>query len=146
MTLSPEPAVAWKAATRAETWAGEVRANLFRLIAIGGFYANHIVDYYWVRAQFPRSYHLVVSTIAACWAIGAWGLHLGLSRRWNPPYLKYVAVAWDAFMITALLAFSGGPKSPFVVLLFLLVATAPLRLNLRVVWVALILAILADDY
>jgi len=143
MAPSPQPSAALTAATRAEEWAGEVRVNLFRLIAIGGFYANHMVDYYWLRIQFPQTYHLVVSGIAAAWAIGAWVLYLCLARRWNPPYLKYGAVAWDALMTTSLLAFSGGPRSPFIALLFLIVATTPLRLRLRVVWVATILSILS---
>lgn len=139
MTVSPQLA----GAARAEMWAGEARVNLFRLIAIACFYAHHVVEYYWVRADLPRPYHLTVTGIAASWAIVAGLLYACLVRRWNPPYLKYAALGWDALMITALLAFSGGPGSPFIVLLFLLVATAALRLQLRVVWVAAILAILA---
>jgi hypothetical protein len=143
MTSSAATSAPWKAATQAEQWAGEVRVNLFRLIAIGGFYAHHLVDYYWLKVSFDHKYHLVVSGIAAAWACGAAALHMGLAWRWNPPWLKYAALAWDSFMTSCLLAYSGGPRSPFIVLLFLLIATSPLRLQLRVVWVASILSIAA---
>jgi len=127
-------------------WAGEVRVNLFRLIAIGAFYLHHLVDYYWLRAEAPRNYHLVVSGIAGTWALGAWILHLCLARQWNPPPLKYCVLGWDALMMTSLMAFSGGPKSPFLLLLFFLIATSPLRLELRTVWAATLLAILAYGF
>jgi hypothetical protein len=146
MTLSPQASLPWIGATRAEMWAGEVRANLFRLIAIGAFYGHHLVDYYWLRVDSPRAYHLVVSGIAGAWALGAWILHLCLARQWNPPPLKYSVLGWDALMMTSLMAFSGGPKSPFIVLLFFLIATAPLRMELRAVWVATLLALLAYGF
>ena len=146
MTVSAQTSAPWTAATGAELWAGEVRVNLFRLISIAGFYVHHLVDYYWAHVEFPRHYHLVVTGIAAAWALGAAALHMGLARRWNPPYLKYGALWWDSFMTTTLLVFSGGPRSPFIALLFLVIATAPLRLQLKVVWVATILAIVSYGF
>lgn len=118
--------------------------NLIRLVAIGLFYAQHLINYY-VRGleDLTPEYHLIVSGIAASWAGAALALHIRLAARRNPPYLKYAAVAWDSFMATSLLIVSDGPKSPLLVLLFLIVATASLRVHLRVVWVASVLVVLS---
>ena len=48
--------------------------------------------------------------------------------------------AWDAVLITTLLVLAGGPQSPLVILYFLVVAAAPLRLSLRLVYAATLLA------
>jgi hypothetical protein len=53
-----------------------------------------------------------------------------------PPGLKYVVTCWDLTLITALLVAGGdGPRSPLVLLYFLVVASTPLRLSLRLVTV-----------
>ncbi len=134
----------WKAAQRAEEWAGELRVNLIRLVAIAAFYGHHLFNYY-VRGlpDLTSQYHLTVTGIAAAWTAAALALHTGLVRRLNPPYVKYAAVAWDAFMTTSLLIFSDGPKSSLLVLLLLIIATAPLRIHLRLIWVASLLTVLS---
>ena len=134
---------AWVAAQRVEEWAGEIRVNLIRLIAISVFYGHHLINYYLLGLNLPSHYHLSVSAIALAWVSGGMALHVGLSRRWNPPWLKYAAIAFDALMVTAVLVLSDGPKSPLRLLLFLTIATAPLRLHLRVVWAATLSAILS---
>jgi len=134
----------WKAAQRAEEWAGELRVNLIRLVAITCFYAHHLVNYY-VRdlPNLTSQYHLIVSGIAVAWVGAALALHTQLIRRRNPSWAKYAAVAWDAFMTTSLLIFTDGPQSIFLVLLLLIIATASLRIHLRLVWVASLLAVLS---
>src|SRR5213079_2167484 len=57
-------------------------------------------------------------------------------RRQLFGWLKYAAVLWDAGMITLLCAVGGGPRTPLVLLYFPLIATAPLRLSLKLVYVA----------
>lgn len=133
--------ILWTAARRMEAWAGELRVNLFRLVAIAAFYGHHLVNAFILKAELPPGYHLTVTGIAVAWTAAALVLHSGLLRRWNPPWLAHAAVAFDALMITTLLVLRDGPRSPLVLLLFLLVATAPLRLDLRLVWVAALLAI-----
>ncbi len=137
---------AWGAAQRVEAWAGEVRVNLIRLVAIAAFYAHHLLNRYVLKVEFPAHYHAAVTSLAVAWTLGALALHSGLSRRWNPPVLRYGAVAFDALMIAALLAISDGPRGPFFLLLFLLIATACLRIDLRLVWTATVLAILAYGF
>ncbi len=133
----------WRAAEKIEAWAGELRVNLLRLTAIAAFYGHHLLNVYVQRAAMPPRFHLAASGLAAAWAAAAVALHLGLARRWNPPFLRYAAVAWDALMIGTLLALHDGARSPFVALLFLLVGSAALRLDLRLVWTATAVAILA---
>lgn len=133
----------WAAAQKIEAWAGELRVNLLRLAAIAAFYGHHLVNVYLLRMELPPRFHLGVSALAGAWTAAAVALHLALARRVNPPALRYAAVAWDAAMIATLLTLHSGAASPFVGLLFLLVATAALRLDLRCVWAAAIAAILA---
>lgn len=134
---------AWEAAERVEAWAGEVRVNFVRLVAIAVFYGHHLIQVYVVKRVMPARFHLTVSAIAVAWTLAALALHVVLARRWNPPWLKYAAAAWDATMATAVLLVYDGPKSPLLPLLFLLIATAPLRMNLKMVWATTLLAIAA---
>ena len=134
---------AWKAAVRAEEWAGEMRVNLIRLVAITVFYANHLFNFYLRDLGLTPRFHLIVSSIAVSWAMAALATHLILAKQGNRPFLKYATLGWDVFMTTSLLAFSGGPKSQFLILLLLILFTAPLRLNLRLVWVASLAAALS---
>src|SRR5207249_2702043 len=86
-------------------------------------------------------YHVAVTALVMVWAIGVVVLYLFLSRRWVPPALKYVVTAWDTLLVTTLVVLAGGPQSPLVILYFLVIAAAPLRLSLRLVYVATILAV-----
>lgn len=133
----------WKAALRLEAWAGEARVNLLRLSAIGLFYAHHLVNVFLFKVPLPPRYHVQVTAIAVAWMLAATALQGALARRWNPPGLRYGALAFDAMMIAAILLVSDGPRGPFPLLLFLLIATAALRLDLRLVWTATALAVLS---
>src|SRR5207253_8747637 len=50
--------------------------------------------------------------------------------------LKYLVTAWDLVLITALLVLSRDPRTRLPVLYFLVIAAAPLRLALPLVYVA----------
>jgi len=128
----------WEDTRRIEAWAGEVRVNLIRLAAIIAFYGNHLVQVYLLRDDpaVDRSFHITVTALALAWAMAVLALHICLSRRYVPPALKYVAVSWDIIMVTALLIVTGTPRSPLAVLYFLVIASAPLRLHLRLVYLA----------
>jgi hypothetical protein len=134
---------AWTAARRIEAWAGEVRVNLVRLVAIAAFYGQHLLNLYVFKVPVPPKYHLAVTGIAVGWTLAALALHAALSQRWNPPWLRTAAVAFDAMMIASVLLVSDGPRGPFFLLLFVLIATACLRVDLRLVWTATALAVLA---
>jgi hypothetical protein len=125
--------------TRIEAWAGETRVNLVRLAAVALFYGRHLLDFYLNRPQTPEglSYHTRVTWIVATWVGMVAIVHLRLGRREVSPELKYATVLWDAAMISLLCALAPvGPRSPLVLLYFALIATAPLRLSLRLVWLA----------
>jgi len=130
------------AAERIESWAGEVRVNLIRLVAILGFFGYHLINYYAVKdASVASAYHTAVTVLVLAWSSAVILLHIALTQRYDPAWLKYAATIWDAIMITSLLVLPGdlktiGPRSPLVVLYFLLIAAAPLRLSLRLVYVA----------
>jgi hypothetical protein len=128
----------WADAARVEGWAGETRVNVLRLIAIVLFYGRHLVEVFLSPADAPvrGHYHVAVTAIAVAWAAAAGVLHVWLSRRWVPPWLKYAAVLWDALMITLVCVAAGGPQTPLVLLYFGLIASAPLRWSLRLVWCA----------
>lgn len=130
----------WDAALAEERRAGEVRANLVRVLAIAAFYANHLFHYF-VDGDLDPKYHAAVTAIAATWVVAAVLLHILLAQRPSVPWLPYGAVVFDAVEITALLLVSDGPKSSLLFLYLLLIATAPLRLSRRVVWTATLLSI-----
>jgi len=143
----PEPGdLPWTAAQRVEAWTGELRVNVIRLAAILAFYGHHLFNQYVLKQEFPPRYTLAVTVLAVVWGLGALALHIALNGHWMPPALRYVAVGFDTVLATSLLLLSDGPKSPLVVVLFLIVATAPLRIDLRLVWTATLMALLAYGF
>jgi hypothetical protein len=142
----PPPADdAWEDTRRLEEWAGEVRVNLIRLVGIFLFYGRHLVEYLMASPDSPvrGPYHLRVTWLAVAWAAGVVLVRAQLSRRVVPPWLKYATTAWDLFLVTLLCMIAGGPRSPLVLLLFLVIAMSPLRLSLRLVYATTAGAILA---
>jgi len=133
----------WTAAQRVENWAGELRINVLRAAGVVAFYGHHLFNQVVLKEPFPPNYTAAVTAVAVAWAAGALALHVALSNLWMPPALRFLSVGFDALMTTSLLLISDGPRSPLIVVLFLVVATAPLRLDLRVVWTATILALLS---
>ena len=130
----------WDDARRLEAWAGETRVNLIRAAALAAFYAYHLLNVYLFSGdpELRGAYNLKVTCVVLAWALAVGALYVCLSRRWVPPALKYAATFWDLAMITALLLADrhAGPHSPLIFLYFLVVAAAPLRLSLRLVYAA----------
>ena len=128
----------WHDARRPEAWAGELRVNLIRLLAIVLFYGRHLVEFALAPTDAPvrGAYHARVTVLVLLWSAAAVVLHVVLARRRNPKGLAYFSVLLDVLMVTALLAVAGGPRTPLVMLYFLVVATSPMRLSLRVVYAA----------
>jgi nitrate/nitrite transporter NarK len=144
-TILTEPE-AWPGAQRVEAWAGELRVNRIRLVALIVFYVRHLVDMYMLHAGPPGAhsadpgvtarYHLGVTIIIILWGGMSAGLAWMLATRRVPPALKYVAVAWDLAMVTAIGVLAGEPRSPLMLLYFVVIASAPLRLSLKLIYVA----------
>jgi hypothetical protein len=128
----------WEDARRLEAWAGEVRVNLVRLAALIVFYGHHLVNVYLVGDESAGgSYHVAVTALVFAWSVEVLVLYFGLAQRWLPPSLKYAATVWDLLLISALLMVNpDGPRSPLVLLYFLVIAAAPLRLSLGLVYAA----------
>jgi hypothetical protein len=136
----------WEDARRIEAWAGETRVNLIRAIALVIFYGHHLLHVYVLRDD-PAAggaFHASVTAVVVAWSVAVFVLYACLSRRWVPPALKYVAVGWDLLMVTMLVVVSPeGPRSPLMFLYFPVVATAPLRLSLPLVYAATVGAMAA---
>jgi hypothetical protein len=137
--MGEEPA--WAAAQRVEAWAGEVRVNLIRIVAVAAFYGHHLANLYFRWTPLPPGFHTAATAAAIAWAAGAAGLHLLLQDRKPRPALPYAAVAFDGFLLTGLLLLTDGPRTPLVLLYFLLVATSILRLRIDLVWIATLVAL-----
>jgi hypothetical protein len=128
----------WTAPLRLESWAGEVRVNLIRSIALSAFYGYHLLNVYVLNPDdgaLRGDFHLLVTFITAAWAAAAFLLHRFLMRRQVSPLLPFVASGWDLALLTLLIVTAGGPQSPLVVIYFLIVAAAALRLSLPLVYV-----------
>src|SRR6476659_11457695 len=100
--MKGSPDMAWRDARRPEAWAGEIRVNLIRLLAIVAFYARHLVEFYLAPADAPvrGTYHARVTVIVLTWATMAVALHLVLSRRRLPAALPFASVLMDVLMTT----------------------------------------------
>ncbi len=128
-----------------ERWAGEVRVNLIRLTALIAFYAYHLFDVYQNRDNpaYSPDYRASVAAVAFAWAGVIVLAHAWLRRRRLPPALPVLTTLADAALVTALVTVSGGPKAtPLVLLYLLVVAASPLRLSLRLVYLATLAAVL----
>jgi hypothetical protein len=126
----------WDDARRLEAWAGEVRVNLIRTVALVAFYGNHLLNlaFFTPALRKEGAYNIAVTIVVVGWLAAIGALHFCLTRRIVPPTLKYVSTFWDLALITALLITSpDGPHSPLVLLYFPVVAASSLRLSLRLV-------------
>jgi hypothetical protein len=141
---TPDP---WADAQRLEGWAGEIRVNMIRAAALVVFYGHHLVNVYLLRddPSLRGQFHAVVTGVVLVWAFIILALHLCLTRRYVPPALKFVSTGADLILITAMLMLTGeGPRSPLVLLYFLVIASAPLRLSLPLVYMATLGAMAAS--
>jgi hypothetical protein len=131
-----------------ESWAGEARLNLVRLAAILLFYGYHLINVFIQRdnPELAGTYHVTVTALVMVWSAGVVVLWLYLARRWMPAPLMYVVSAWDTLLITTLLVLAGGPQSPLLILYFLVIAAAPLRLALSLVYAATLMALAAYGF
>lgn len=125
-----------EATRRVEAWAGEVRVNLVRLVALIAFYGYHLIDVYLSRddPSYTPGYRGSVTAVVLGWAGVIVIAYASLRAGRLPTGLPYLTSLADAALVTALVTLSGGPKSALVLLYLLVVAAAPLRLSLPVVY------------
>jgi hypothetical protein len=128
----------WEDARRLESWAGEMRVNLLRTLAVLVFFIYHLVNFYLLRdAGITERYHYQVTGIFFLWGVLCFAVYHTLVQRYVPAWLKYAVVGLDLTLVTALCALNPeGPRSALMALYFVVIATSPLRLCLRLVLVA----------
>ena len=132
----------WFVVGRWQEFAGEARANLLRIIAVGAFYGVELYNYHVVGrgAEEYLAFHRTVTAVAVAWTLLALGVLTCLRRRIFPPALKYISTGGDLLLLTllamAVAGPTGGPASPLVFIYFLIIALAALRFSLPLVWMA----------
>ncbi|MBX7166319.1 MAG: hypothetical protein K1X74_08205 [Pirellulales bacterium] len=135
----------WYITDRWQQYEGELRANLLRTIGIGGFYTVELINYHGLRLgglELPKvegvdgRFHLAVTVLCAAWSALALGVYSSLRQQYFPPAFKFVTTAADMALLTGLLTIAAGPRSPLLVVYFLLILLAGLRFSLSLVWFA----------
>ena len=129
----------WFVVGRWQEFAGEARANLLRIVAVGAFYTVELINYH-VVGQGDEDFHRSATAVAVAWTLLALGVLTCLRRQIFPPALKYISTAVDIGLLTCLAMAvtgpTGGPASPLVCIYFLIIALAALRFSLPLVWMA----------
>ena len=134
----------WLLRSRIESLAGEARVNLVRLVAVFAFYLRHLIALSTTEgaAHEAGSYHTGATVIAGAWFAIIVAIHICLSRRYLPAWLKFAACTFDILMVTLLAMLRADPRSPVVLLYFAIIVSAAVRLSLPLVWFATIGSIL----
>jgi hypothetical protein len=133
----------WFIVGRFEEFEGEGRANLLRIVALAAFYAVELVNYHGLNLGFlqmpkvtGRQLHLGITLIVVAWAMLALAVLLCRKNGVFPFWLKFISTGCDLVLLTSILTLADGPRSPLVIVYFLLIAAAGLRFSLRLVWFA----------
>jgi hypothetical protein len=123
-------------ALRVEAWAGEARVNLIRIVAVVAFYLRHLVQLRFDPATAGGHYHTVVTAITIAWVVVIAVVHVLLVRRVAAEWIKYAALGADLILVTTIGMAAANPRSSLLALYFVVIATAPLRMSLGLVWTA----------
>ena len=134
----------WIMRSRVESLAGEARVNLVRLAAVFAFYLRHLIALSMSdgAAAEAGKYHVGATIIAAAWFAIVVAIHVCLSRRYLPAWLKYAACTFDLLMVALLGMLRADPRSPVVLLFFPIIVSAAVRLSLPLVSFATIGSVL----
>jgi hypothetical protein len=145
VATGPRPSTdrSWFITSRWQEYEGEGRANLLRLIRLVVFYAVELVNYYGLDlgfVQMPkvvgRPFHLAVTFLTLGWAMLCLGVLSARLQGVFPRWLKFLSTGADVLLLTTILALADGPRSPLVVVYFLVVVLAALRFSLPLIWFA----------
>src|SRR5262245_42221733 len=138
LASSSIPDRSWFIAQRWQAYDAEIRANLLRIIAIGTFYIVHLWSYFSSQGRLPqfgflqiadageisKHFHVVVTLLAAAWAMLALGILLSLQQRIFPRWLPYFSTGCDVVILTSIICVADGPRSALVVGYFLILVLA----------------------
>jgi len=135
-----------------EAWAGEVRVNLIRLLALVVFYSHHLIQYHFLKDDAWRTadYHNAITALVIAWGGMVAIIHLvtlpqqgQLEPTRYKSWMKYAITVMDLLFIYLLTGWHPeGDRGPMVLLLFLVIAAAPVRFSLKLVYVATLGAML----
>ena len=122
----------------AESWAGEVRINLLRALALSALYIWHLVRFYFLHDEsITRRYHLAVTALMIFGFVLVVTWHLILSANVWSQLLPRLTTLGDLILATALFGLSRGAlgtQAPAV--FFLVVAATAVRGSIALVWLA----------
>jgi hypothetical protein len=113
---------------RRESWAGDWKSNRIRLAAVALFTLNEIINYHVLHVVDLR-FHVGSLLIVALWVVATALFTILLREHIWPRAISYVIVATDVLLLTWLLFLGDGPRSPLVVLYFLVIALAGVRVD-----------------
>lgn len=147
IVTTPKSDRQWFIAGRWQEYAGEARANVLRLLAIGSFYIVELLRFYVFEQTQPEqeAFHRHATLLAVAWTMLALAVHLCLRLKIFPAALKYLSTAADVILLTTLTALVSGPASPLVLAYFLIIALAALRFSLGLVWFATLASMLGYE-
>ena len=136
----PDPIDPWLMRSRVESLAGEARVNLVRLAAVFAFYLRHLIAISTSdsAAREAGQYHVGATIIAGAWFAIVVAVHVCLSHRYLPAWLKYASCAFDLLMVALLGMLRADPRAPVVLLFFPIIVSAAVRLSLPLVYFATI--------
>jgi hypothetical protein len=117
--------------TRREAWAADRRSNVIRLAAVGVFTVNEFINYHVLQVVDLR-FHVGSLLIAGIWVLCTGLFTILLREHIWPRAISYVIVSTDVLLLTWLLFLADGPKSPLVVLYFLVIALSGTRVDPKV--------------
>ena len=132
----------WFIVSRWQQYEGEARANLLRIAGIGAFYIIEMINHggRLGALQLPQvstdRFHAAVTALAVAWTMVALATLVCLRRQFFPAGMKFATTACDLVLLTAVLTIADGPRSPLLVVYFLVIALAALRLSLPLMWMA----------
>jgi hypothetical protein len=117
--------------TRREAWAADRRSNAIRLAAVGVFVINEFINYHLLKVVDLR-FHVGSLLIAGIWVLSTGLFTILLREHIWPRAISYVIVSTDVLLLTWLLLLADGPKSPLLVLYFLVIALSGTRVDPKV--------------
>lgn len=113
---------------RRETWAGDVKANFIRVVALIIFAVNEILNYH-VFHVVDKKFHTGSMAVVLLWLLASVVFHALLRRHSLPRITPYLIPSVDILLLTWLLFLADGTRSPLVSVYFLIIALAGLRFN-----------------
>ena len=125
-----------------ESYAGEIRVNYIRLVAIALFYGQHVLHALIASSSsFDPTYHLRATMLALTWSMLVIAVYAVSSRQQCPPYLKFLATAYDILMIALTIKLTEGYLGVWNMLYLLPITATALRHSLKLAYFATGLAI-----